>query len=427
MDEQVLKLRDLLGIIRRHLPLFLVLTLAGLAIGLAYAVVRPPMPAASSIVLLPPSSTTASGQPTVDVATEIEIAESEPVLDVAARNARLVLSYPVLQRRVAVSALTPDALQITARASSGRLAENLANAVAASFIQYSTSSALQSNQSLLELEQQYVQLGRELTTIQQQVNSTSNLLASETPGSAAAKSTQQLLTSLQVSQDNVSLEREVVSSQISQAKLSSPGSATGIVVLQRATTTLPRSVERIPMLGGLGALCGLVIAAMVAFTFERRDRRLRRRDDIASAAKAPVLQSLSTHCPKTAEDSGEFLRTLATQRHRTLLFAQGHGGSRHSEQETDRSNELPHASTNSKDAPRPATAAISAVRPHCGHAGRRPSRSERGSRVGGVRHNLRPLGDTRSRFRAQVGRRLKDGVRGARPRSKRPQPGPAHL
>ena len=48
------------------------------------------MPSAQSIVLLPPSSTDSSGQPTRDVATEIEIAMSQPVLEPAAQKAGIV-------------------------------------------------------------------------------------------------------------------------------------------------------------------------------------------------------------------------------------------------------------------------------------------------------------------------------------------------
>ena len=86
MDEQVLNLSGSLQVIRRYLRLVSALTLLGLAVALAYVVLVPAMASAQSIILLPPSSTDASGQPTRDVATEVEIATSQPVLEPAARR-----------------------------------------------------------------------------------------------------------------------------------------------------------------------------------------------------------------------------------------------------------------------------------------------------------------------------------------------------
>jgi capsular polysaccharide biosynthesis protein len=302
VDEQVLNLRDSLQIIWRYLRLVLALTLLGLVVMLAYVVLVPVMPSAQSIVLLPLSSSDSSGQPTRDVATEVEIAMSEPVLDPAARNAGLVLSYSILQHRVVVTALTSDVLQITAQASTARLAEDLANAVARNFVDYSNSSSAEANQTLAGLKQQSAELGHELQDIQQQVNTTANLIAQETPGSVQYQRTQQVLVSLQADQDEYRRQSDVVNSDIVQAELSSPSSGVGTVVLQLATRAIPPSTLRTRALVGLGAFGGLAIGALIALTIGRRDRRLRRRDDIATAAKAPVLQSLSTHQPKTAKN-----------------------------------------------------------------------------------------------------------------------------
>ena len=278
------------------------MTLLGLVVALAYVVLAPPMPSAQSIVLLPPSSTDSSGVPTRDVATEIEIAVSQPVLEPAAQKAGVVLSYSVLERRVSVTALTADVLQITAQGATAHQAEDLANAVARSFIGYSNNSSTQTKQSLASLEQQATQLSNEIADLQQQIDTTSNLLAAEAPGSAAYQHTQQVLVSLQSTQDQYRLQSDVVNSNIVQAKLSSPASSAGTVLLQAATRTVPPSPLRIPVLVGLGALCGLAVGAFVAIVLGRKDRRLRRRDDIAAAAEAPVLQSLSPQYPRTAKD-----------------------------------------------------------------------------------------------------------------------------
>jgi hypothetical protein len=61
-------------------------------------------------------------------------------------------------------------------------------------------------------------------------------------------------------------------------------------------------VLRIPVIAAVGAVSGLLVGALIAFILGRRDRRLRRRDDISAAAGAPVMASLSAQRPKTEGD-----------------------------------------------------------------------------------------------------------------------------
>src|SRR5262249_43538473 len=64
-----------------------------------------------------------------------------------------------------------------------------------------------------------------------------------------------------------------------------------------AGTPLP---TRLVINGGLGALVGLVIGALVALALGRRDRRLRERDEIADSIGIPVLMSIAVGHPSDA-------------------------------------------------------------------------------------------------------------------------------
>jgi capsular polysaccharide biosynthesis protein len=225
VEEQVISPRSIFQIIRRRPRILLIVALLGCALGLGYAVFVPPMPSAIALVLLPASPIGASGQPTQNVNTDVEVALSQPVLGSAGRAVGLALTYPDLQRLVSVTALTPDLLQITAQGKTVREAEALANEEADSFVRYSTSSSA-------------------------------------------------LAASLGV----------------------------GAQVLQRATTATHPSPLRRSQSGALGALGGLMIGGLVAYVADRRDRRLRSRDDIAAAAGVQVLQSLSSRRRKKADD-----------------------------------------------------------------------------------------------------------------------------
>ena len=199
-------------------------------------------------------------------------------------------------------------LQITAQAATAHQAEDLANAVAASFIGYSNRSSTQTKQSLAGLEQQATQLSNEIADLQQQINTASDLLAAEPTASAAYQHTQQVLVSLQSTQDQYRLQSDVVNSNIVQAKLSSPTSNAGTVLLQAATTDSPALSPADSDTGWSGALCGLALGAFLAIVLGRRDRRLRRRDDIAAAAEVPVLQSLSPQNPQDRQGLAPILQ-----------------------------------------------------------------------------------------------------------------------
>jgi capsular polysaccharide biosynthesis protein len=79
-------------------------------------------------------------------------------------------------------------------------------------------------------------------------------------------------------------------------------------VLEQATpaTGTPLAV-RLLMVGGLGALVGAVIGALIAVAMSRRERRLRQRDDIADAIGVPVLASVPVGHPS---DPAGWLRLL---------------------------------------------------------------------------------------------------------------------
>jgi capsular polysaccharide biosynthesis protein len=88
-------------------------------------------------------------------------------------------------------------------------------------------------------------------------------------------------------------------------------SAAGTVqahVLAPATSATGRSLPAyLLVVGGIGALAGLIIGAIVALAISRSDRRLRERDDIANAIGVPVLASIAVHHPS---DAGRWTRLL---------------------------------------------------------------------------------------------------------------------
>jgi capsular polysaccharide biosynthesis protein len=62
----------------------------------------------------------------------------------------------------------------------------------------------------------------------------------------------------------------------------------------------PSLFSRLPIIGLLGALLGALAGAIVVLAFNRRDRRLQKRDDIADSIGVPVLASIRSAHPSGA-------------------------------------------------------------------------------------------------------------------------------
>jgi capsular polysaccharide biosynthesis protein len=72
-------------------------------------------------------------------------------------------------------------------------------------------------------------------------------------------------------------------------------------LLESATSASePSLFSRLPVIGVLGALLGAAVGAIVVLAFNRRDRRLRKRDEIADSIGVPVLASIRAVHPSGA-------------------------------------------------------------------------------------------------------------------------------
>jgi capsular polysaccharide biosynthesis protein len=221
MSQQVLDVRGFLQAIRRYRKVVILAAAVGLAAGVAFTVLRPPMLVSKAVVVLPVSASRY-------IATQAVVAGSDPVLSDAIPKIDRDWSVTDLRRRINVTSPTPNLIQISAQGTTAAQAEDIANAVANSYVSYVSSA-----------------------TSPAQVDA--RLLEQATP-------------------------------------------ATG--------TALP---VRLLMAGGLGALAGTLVGAIIAVAMSRRERRLRQRDDIADAIGVPVLASVPVGHPS---DPAGWMRLL---------------------------------------------------------------------------------------------------------------------
>ena len=128
MSGQPKGLRWSLQIIGRHKVLVSALTVAGIVLGFVFAILNPPLPSSEALVVIP--------QNAPNIATEVVIVGSEPVLSSALRNISPAMSLQTLQDRVQVRSLTSSVISVTAQGTSAGQAESAANAIANSYIHY---------------------------------------------------------------------------------------------------------------------------------------------------------------------------------------------------------------------------------------------------------------------------------------------------
>ena len=220
MSEQALDLRRSLRIVWRHKIIVGIAAALGLAAGIAFTVLRPPVLTSQALVALPNSK---------DFGTKVFVATSNPVLTSAGRRLDPPLSFQELSGRVQAMGRTSTIVSINAEGSTAARAEEIANAVASSYIAYLRSA-------------------------------------------------------------------------------NNPGVQTLATVLQPATsaTGTPQQ-RRFIVNGGLGAVLGLLIGAIIMLATGRKDRRLQGRDEIAGSIGIPVLTSISVGHPGNAAEWARLL------------------------------------------------------------------------------------------------------------------------
>jgi capsular polysaccharide biosynthesis protein len=130
MSEQALDLRRSAQVVRKHPAIVGGVAALGLAAGIAYSVLQPPLLTSQALVVL--------GQSTHDISTQVVIAGSDAVLKSALPDVRPATTLDTLRNDVTVKSLTSGIISISARGPTGVDAQDTANAVAQSYLSYVT-------------------------------------------------------------------------------------------------------------------------------------------------------------------------------------------------------------------------------------------------------------------------------------------------
>jgi capsular polysaccharide biosynthesis protein len=128
MSGQALDLRTSAQIVRRYRALVGIVAALGLFGGIGYVLINPPMLTSNALIVLPVA--------TKAIATEVVIAESDPVLSAALPDAGHGLTVDTLRDRISVKSMTGNVLSISGQGRTAAQAQAATNAVTDSFIDY---------------------------------------------------------------------------------------------------------------------------------------------------------------------------------------------------------------------------------------------------------------------------------------------------
>jgi hypothetical protein len=123
-----MNLRTFMRIIRRCWKVVALATVLCCGLGVAYTILRPPLPVSEALIVLPPA--------TRNIGTEVVIASSNPVLTRAMQEVNPGVSLSTFRSRVQVTSLTSGVVEISAHGATAAQAEETANDVADSYISY---------------------------------------------------------------------------------------------------------------------------------------------------------------------------------------------------------------------------------------------------------------------------------------------------
>ncbi len=300
MNERPLNLRaSLQEIWRRKLLIIIIALLCGVG-GITYAVLKSVHPIAVTLVLLPPSASSStsansgnSGATGTGLDTDVVIARSAPVLAAAGAKVSPPLGVLSMRKLVTVTALSDQILQIAVQPPVGTSAVRLANAVAASYVDYIDQLETTSDgPAVSTLQHEASLLDQQINDLQTQINTVTSRISSEGASSAAGQQDTDLLASLRSQQNQVSLQLNSVTTQIASAELASGSTEGATRILQKAALQ-PPSKYRLPVEAGvIGFGIGLLGGTAFVLIRLQRGHRLRLRDEIARAAGAPVIASI---------------------------------------------------------------------------------------------------------------------------------------
>jgi capsular polysaccharide biosynthesis protein/Mrp family chromosome partitioning ATPase len=279
---------DYTGVLRRRWWIVVGFTLLGLLGALAYVVVAPKTYAATAAVFVAPTGADQNNQVqnakttgAVNLDTEAQFVTSGTVAGIAARALHSPLTPYALSKEVSVTVPpNSEVLDISCKASTKAGAAACAEEFAKAYLQNRSASATaQLNAQQKNLAGQVAVLQKQITTLHSKIVALPAHSAARASAAATAASDRGQVHALNLRVSTLKTEAANVSGGVIITNALPPGNASS-----------PKKSLILP--GGL--VIGLLLGLIVAFVWDRRDKRIQRPQDVERLFDLPVLLSLPT-------------------------------------------------------------------------------------------------------------------------------------
>jgi capsular polysaccharide biosynthesis protein len=265
----------------------------GAALGALYVALAPAQLGSTTLLLFPGASGAPGEGQDGEIATQVHIARSTPVLERAGKGVRPALSAAEVKQRTKVDATTSQLIEIQAFARSASQAQALSQAVAEAYI-----ATLEDNASSLDivprgLRSRKEDLTKQLKALRTKIDAATERLQGEDPKSTAGIRDTQLLDQLTAQQTALVVQLDKVKEAADQTTDGAP--QTPSIIQPAAPATSPSLVGRLLTRTIAAAALAVAGTALLLLFRRSRDPRVRARDDLADAVGSSLLAVVRSH------------------------------------------------------------------------------------------------------------------------------------
>jgi capsular polysaccharide biosynthesis protein len=246
----------------------------------------PPAYQASTSILM---TNNPDQDPVSAMATDVELAESRTVAQLAMNSLGIKGSAGTFQKGYTATGTTGQLLVIAAKAPSSAEAVSRASAVAAAFLQFRTNQLQVQQQAVLAgLGQQIAQAQQRMAALDTQITAITSA-----PDAAAHQNKLNTLRNERTqAETSLSVLEQTTSDSQATTQVTTQTMVKGTGVLDAAAPVAHSRLKLVLLYVGGGLVAGLVIGLAIVIIRALVSDRLRRRDDIAAALGAPVKLSV---------------------------------------------------------------------------------------------------------------------------------------
>ena len=309
MAEQALDARSGAVLLRQRWRVLVCAGVVGLLLGLGYIFVVPAQLSSTALILLPGAEgSTTDGE----IATQLKILESSPVLEQAGSSLDPERSLDEMRDRITTDATTSQVMEVKGSSTGAGEAQALAQAVADAYIAVLRNNARNlTNATRSDLSDRETELSGQLKKLQTEIDATSKRRRAAPLNSPAVQRESQLLAQLAAEQANVSLQLDKIKQTIVEYESTGTGSVTALLIQSADPGTGPGIARRIATWGMAGGFSAGALAAIVLLIRRRRDPRLRARDDLADAVGSVVIADVRSRPQRSVAEWLTFFESHA--------------------------------------------------------------------------------------------------------------------